>query len=393
MEKGEGNSVRAVPIMEYFLTVPDPRKEINKKYPLYEIIVITILAVMSFAKGWEDIERYGKAKRGWLSKYLELKEGIPKHDVYRRVFNVLKPELIEDCFMNWVRAVKQNTPREIIAIDGKTVKGAFNAEGGKALHIVSAWATTNRLVFGQVKTDNKSNEITAIPTLLDKIALEGSIVSIDAMGCQYEIANKIVGKKADYLFSLKGNQGNLHEDVREYFADFDFSKPASEMKHISFQTESTHEERHGRIEDRDYAVSGDVRWLRLRHPQWKTIRSIGIVDSRREVKGVVKSERRYFVSSLPADPQEFAKAVRSHWGIENSLHYVLDVAFGEDGCRIRTDKGPENMAFIRKIALTIARSDMETKSSVAGRIKQMAWSENYLEQMLFASPFASQQNT
>ena len=390
MEEGEEKSGRIGPIMEYFSLIPDPRKEINRKYPLNEIIVITILAVLSFAKGWEDIERYGKAKRRWLSKFLELKKGIPKHDVYRRVFNVLKPELIEACFMNWVRAIKQNTPREVIAIDGKTVKGTFNTGSGKALHIVSAWATTNRLVFGQVKTDDKSNEITAIPALLEKIALEGSIVSIDAMGCQYEIAEKIVRKKADYLFSLKGNQGNLHEDVKEYFEDIDFDKPASEIKGISFKTASTHDEKHGRIEDRDYAVSEDVGWLHERHPRWRTIKSIGFVDSRREEKGRVKRERRYFVSSLSGGAEEFAKAVRAHWGIENSLHYVLDVAFGEDNCRIRTDKGPENMAFIRKIALTIARSDSGTKSSVAGRIKQMAWSESYLEQLLFSSRFASQ---
>ena len=314
---------------------------------------------------------------------------IPKHDVYRRVFTVLKPELIENCFMNWIRAIKQNLPRETIIIDGKTAKGSFNAATGKALHIVSAWASSNRLVFGQVKTDDKSNEITAIPILLDKIALEGSIVSIDAMGCQWEIANKIIKKKADYLFSLKGNQGNLHEDVTEYFGEFDFTKPASAMKYISFQTTSTHEEKRGRIEDRDYAVSDDVLWLHERHPQWKTIKSIGFVDSRREEKGKVTCERRHFVSSLPADAEEFAKTVRGHWSIENSLHYVLDVAFGEDSSRIRTDKGPENMSFIRKIALTIARLDTETKSSVAGRIKQMAWSEEYLEQMLFASSFVS----
>jgi predicted transposase YbfD/YdcC len=231
-----------IPLMEYFTGIPDPRSKVNRKYPLHEIIVITILAVVSFAKGWEDIERYGKAKRKWLSKHLALEFGIPKHDVYRRVFNVLKPELIEACFMNWVRSIKENTCREIIAIDGKTVRGSFNSENGKSLHIVSAWATSNRLVFGQVKTDEKSNEITAIPTLLDKIALEGSIVSIDAMGCQYKIADKIVKKKADYVFSLKGNQGNLHEDVQEYFANVDFEKPASATKHVSFKSVSTHEE-------------------------------------------------------------------------------------------------------------------------------------------------------
>jgi len=388
MEEGEKRNGKICPVMDFFSDIPDPRSTINRKYPLNEIVAITILAVMSFAKGWEDIERYGKAKHRWLSKYLELKNGIPKHDVYRRVFTVLNPALIESCFMNWVLAIKQNTPRENIVIDGKTVKGSFNAATGKALHIVSAWASANRLVFGQVKTDDKSNEIMAIPALLDKISLEGSIVSIDAMGCQHEIADKIVRKKAYYLFSLKGNQGNLHEDVTEYFADFDFAKPASAIKYISFQSTSTHEEKRGRIEDRDYAVSDDVQWLHQRHPKWKTIQSIGFVDSRREEKDKVVCERRHFVSSLPANAEEFAKAVRGHWGIENSLHYVLDVAFGEDSCRIRSDKGPENMTFIRKIALTIARLDTETKSSVAGRIKQMAWSEEYLEQMLFASPFA-----
>ena len=393
MEEIEERPKNIVPIMEYFSVIPDPRSEVNRKYPLYEIVVITILAVMSFAKGWEDIERYGKAKKKWLSKHLELKNGIPKHDVYRRVFNTLKPELIETCFMSWVRVIKQNTVREIIAIDGKTVRGTFNAQTGKSLHIVSAWATANRLVFGQVKTEEKSNEITAIPALLDKIALEGCIVSIDAMGCQYEIGEKIVKKKADYLFSLKGNQGNLHEDIKEYFEDFDFNKPAKAMKRISFKTTSTHEEKHGRKEDRDYAVSDDIGWLHQRHPKWKTIRSIGFVDSRREEKGRMTVERRYYISSLAGDPEEFAKAIRSHWGIENSLHYVLDVAFGEDSSRIRTDKAPENMSYIRKIALTIARSDTETKSSVAGRIKQMAWSEGYLEQLLFSSNFASQEGS
>jgi predicted transposase YbfD/YdcC len=393
MESGGESGGSTKPIMGYFSAIPDPRSKINRLYPLYEIIAITILAVLSFAKGWEDIERYGKAKRKWLSKFLELKHGIPKHDVYRRVFNVLKPELIEACFMNWVRAIKQETAREIVAIDGKTVKGTFNAETGKALHIVSAWGAANRMVFAQVKTDEKSNEITAIPTLLEKIALEGSIVSIDAMGCQYDIADKIVKKKADYVFSLKGNQGSLHEDVEEYFADFDFAKPARAMKDIRFQSASTHEERRGRIEDRDYAVSDDVEWLHERHPKWKSIESIGFVDSRREEKGKVKSERRHFVSSMPADAEEFARVVRGHWGIENSLHYVLDVVFGEDDSRIRSEKGPENMTFIRKIALTIARSDTETKSSVAGRIKQMTWSDSYLEQLLFDSPFASKTDT
>ena len=382
-------SGRAAPIMDYFSGIPDPRKETNRKYPLCEVVAITILAVMSFARGWEDIERYGKAKREWLSRFLELKSGIPKHDVYRRVFAVLKPSLIESCFMDWVRAIKRDSPREIIAIDGKTARGSFNPETGKALHVVSAWATENRLVFGQVKTDEKSNEITAIPALLDKIALEGCVVTIDAMGCQRKIAEKIVGKKADYVLALKENQKGLHDDVAEFFSEVDFDKPACAMRHISFESASTHDQGHGRREDRDYAVSGEVEWLRVRHRKWKTLRSIGFVESRREVGGAEKVTRRYFVSSLPAEADGFAQAVRAHWGVENSLHYVLDVAFGEDASRIRAGEGPENMAFIRKIALTVARCDTGSKSSVAGRIKEMAWSESYLERLLFASPFAS----
>jgi predicted transposase YbfD/YdcC len=225
--------------------------------------------------------------------------------------------------------------------------------------MVSVWAAKNRLVFGQVKTEEKSNKITAIPTLLEKLALEGCIVTIDAMGRQYKTAGQVVGKRADYLFSLKKNQETLYEDVQEYFRD------------------------------RDYAVSGDVGWLQERHPDWKTIRSIGVVESKRGEKGEVTVERRHFISSLPADAQQFAKAVRSHWGIENSLHYVLDVAVGEDGSRLRKDKGPENMAILRKVALTATRGDTETKSSIIGRRKQAAWSNEYLEQLLFQSSPAS----
>jgi predicted transposase YbfD/YdcC len=300
----------------------------------------------------------------------------------------IAPEEIEECFMDWVRAIRRDYEREIIAIDGKTVRGHFRS-GAKALHIVSAWATENRLVFGQVKTEEKSNEITAIPTLLEKLALEGCIVTIDAMGCQHKIADLVVQKKADYLFSLKGNQETLHEDVKEYFEGLDFSLPAAAGRHIRFDSVSTHEQRHGRIEDRDYAVSDDVQWLIERHPAWKSIRSIAVVESSREIKGEVTVERRYFVSSLPADAGQIARSIRGHWGIENCLHYVLDVAFGEDASRLSKDKGPENMAILRKLALTLARADTETKSSVIGRRKQIAWSNDYLEKLLFQSPFAS----
>jgi len=341
---------------------------------------------MAFAEGWEDIETYGLAKKAWLKKFLPLNNGIPKHDVYRRVFNCLRPEAIEQCFMAWVRDIKQDTAQEIIAVDGKTVRGSFNSQlGTSPLHLVSAWAARNRLVLAQVKTHDKSNEITAIPSLLELIALEGCIVTIDAMGCQYKIADYIVEEKADYVFSLKENQQSLYQDAAEYFQGIDFSHPAPDVL-----VESTFDVDHGRLERRSYGVSGNVTWLTERHPAWKTVKSIGIVQSTRETPEKTSTECRYFVSSLNPDPKLFAAAVRAHWGIENSLHYVLDVAFREDACRIKTGAAPENWAWFRKIAMTVARSDKQSADSVKKRVKQMAWSDEYLEHLLFHSSFASE---
>jgi len=386
------------PLMEYFANIEDPRRETkNKKYPLLEVIVIAFLAVMSGADGWESIERYGVMRKQWLGKFLTLREGIPKHDVYRRVLCAIRSELLENCFMNWVRDIKEDIRREVIAIDGKTVRGMATKSRFKAgtdaqsIHLVSAWATENQLVFAQVPTEEKSNEITAIPILLEQIAIGGCIITIDAMGCQYTIADKIVQKEADYVFSLKGNQETLHDVVKEYWDMLDFNKPVTQAKYIKFRTLSTYDEKHGRKESRDYAVSDDVAWLRKQFPKWKTINSIGMVESTRDSGTEVKTERRYFISSLGADENLFAHAVRAHWGIENRLHYMLDVVYREDACRIRKDYSPRTLALIRKIALTIARSDKKSKTSIRGRVQQMAWSEDYLESLLFRSDFASAQ--
>ncbi|MDR1316012.1 MAG: ISAs1 family transposase [Spirochaetales bacterium] len=372
------------PLIDFFQHIKDPRIERNKAYPLLEVIVITLLAVMAFAEGWEDIETYGKSKEGWLKKFLPLEHGIPKHDVYRRVFTRLKPEAIASCFMEWVRAIKRDITREVIAIDGKTVRGSFNTRTGqKAIHLVSAWATENRLVFAQVKTGEKENEITAIPTLLEMIALKGCIVTIDAMGCQYKIADQIVAAGADYLFALKENQGTLYEDVKTYFEDVDQTHPDPTVAvHTTFDVD------HGRIEKRFHGITSDVSWLIERHPAWKSITSIGMIDSKREIGDKVSFERRLYVSSLPPDPELFAVTGRAHWGIENSLHYVLDVAYREDGARIKSGEGPENWGYFRKIAMTVARADRESKDSVKSRVKQMAWSDDYLERLLFHSSFA-----
>jgi predicted transposase YbfD/YdcC len=300
--------------------------------------------------------------------------------------------------MNWVRDIKQNIKREVIAIDGKTARGMSTKSHFKAgteaeaLHLVSAWATENRLVFAQVATEDKSNEITAIPILLEQIAIAGCIITIDAIGCQHEIVEKIVKKGADYVIGLKGNQKNLHDAVEEYWSMLDFNKPAAQASSITFRSISTYDQKHGRKETRDYAVSDDVPWLVEQFPQWKSIKSIGMVESTRETgEGEEKTERRYFISSLEADENLFAHAVRAHWGIENRLHYILDVVYGEDASRVRKDNGPRTLALIRKIALTVARSDKESKTSIRGRVQQMAWSEEYLESLLFRSDFASVQ--
>jgi predicted transposase YbfD/YdcC len=373
------------PIMDFFKNIEDPRIDRNKAYPLIEVLVITILAVICSAEGWEDIEEYGEAKEPWLRKFLPLEHGIPRHDVYRRVMSRLKPEQVESCFMDWVRAIKQDVNREIIAIDGKTVRGSFNTrEGQKAIHLVSAWATENRLVFAQKKVDEKQNEITVIPELLEMIALKGCIVTSDAMGCQYKIANQTVGSGADYLFSLKENQETLYEDVKEYFQDLDFSHPP-----VGIQVTEGVDVDHGRIERRKAGITDEVGWLWERHPAWESIKSIGVIESRRDVGEKVSVERRYYISSLPADAKLFALAVRAHWGIENSLHYVLDVAFREDACRIKSGNAPENMAFIRKMALTLARSDTGATISVRKRVKKLSWSDTYFEECLFHSVFGS----
>lgn len=371
------------PLVEYFKDIQDPRVERNKRHSLLDIIVVTFLAVLCGAMGWEDIEEYAQCKEAWLKKFGLLEHGLPHHDTYRRVFARLVPQQMEECFMAWVRSIKREIPHEVIAVDGKTIRGSFDAHRGlKAAHMVSAWATENRMVFAQVKVDEKHNEITAIPELLSMIALSGCIVTIDAMGCQYEIANQIKEADADYLFSLKGNQGNLHADVKEYFRDCDYDEPEGEVR---FHT--TVDVDHGRIETRHHTCTDDVQWLHERHPKWHSIRSIGLITSQRDVNGTVSSETRYYVSSLPATPELFATTARAHWSIENSLHYVLDVAFQEDACRIKSGHAPENMAFIRKVALTAVRADTGSKRSLKGRIKNLSWSDQYVEKILFHTTF------
>ncbi len=258
------------PLGDYFKDVQDPRIDRCKKHHLLDVIIITLLATLSGAEGWEDIQRFAIAREDQLKRFRLLENGQPGHDVYRRVFARLIPDQIEACFMAWIRSIRENINQEIIAIDGKALRGSFDRHKGiKAAHLVSAWATENRLVFAQVKVDEKSNEITAIPDLLSMIALEGCIVTIDAMGCQYEIANQIRAAKADFLFSLKGNQSSLHTDVEEYFDTVDFVSPETDTF-----TYSITDVDHGRIETRKHAITDNIPWLTARHPKWHGILSV-----------------------------------------------------------------------------------------------------------------------
>jgi predicted transposase YbfD/YdcC len=368
-----------LPLMDYFKAIQDPRIERKKLYPLIEVIVIALLAIMSGAEGWEDMEDYGNAKAWWLQQFLPLKNGIPKHDVFRRVFIRLIPEQIEQCFRAWVADLHMPIDRQVFAVDGKTIRGSLNKRADvKAAHIVSVWAAENRLVLAQTKVDEKTNEITAIPDVLGMIALKGAIVTIDAMGCQYKIANQIVEAGGDYLFSLKGNQETLCDDVEEYFKDLDFERPEPEV-----QVYQDFEIDHGRAERRKHGVTGDVQWLIERHPLWSTIQSIGVIEEKRRIGEEESVERRYYVSSLPVDPELVAHAARAHWGIENSLHYILDVMFREDACRIKSGNAPENLNRFRKIALTLVRQDTASKLSIRKRLKKLMWSDEYFADLLF----------
>lgn len=366
------------PLAEYVKDIADPRIDRKKLYPLDELIIITILAFLSGAEGWEDIDTFARCKEDWLRNYLNLENGLPGHDVYGRVFRRLDPQQLERCFREWVQATRIPIDREVFAVDGKTMRGSVDTfKGLKAAHIVSVYATENCLTLAQVKTDEKSNEITAIPEVLALIALKGAIVTIDAMGCQYKIANQIVEGGGDYLFSLKGNQETLHDDVKEYLQDVDFKHPEEDI-----MVEITHDVDHGRIERRSHAVSGNVGWLIERHPAWKTMKSIGVIESWRDINGVESTEKRYYISSLPADPRMFASVVRGHWRIENTLHHILDVVFREDGIKIRCGNAPENVNMCRKIALALAKNDTTPKRSTKKKLKMMGWSSDYLESLL-----------
>jgi len=355
--------------------LPDPRVERTKLHKLEDILVIAICALLCGAYSFEDMEVFGDAKEEWFRTFLELPHGIPSHDTFNRLFAALDPEQFLESFMKWTQSLRKAVPQEIVALDGKALRRALN-QGQTAKVVVSAWAAENGLVLGQQKVEDKSNEITAVPELLRRLELAGCIVTLDAMGCQKEIAKEIHEADADYVLALKGNQGTAFAEIKKYLDD------AIERKDKELGFVEKADKGHGRWEIRRYWQSGKIDWFADRD-QWENLRSVGVVESVREIGQQRSVERRYYLSSLPVEIETFAKAVRSHWLIENQLHWVLDVHFREDQSRARNKHAAQNLATLRRWALNLIKADQQKKKrSLKGRQKAAGWDNRYLLHLL-----------
>jgi predicted transposase YbfD/YdcC len=371
-----------ITIADYFTEIEDPRIERTRQHKLIDIITIAICAVICGAEGWTDIETYGLVKYEWFQQFLELPNGIPSHDTFARLFARLNPQQFQQCFLNWIRAINKITSGEVIAIDGKSLRHSYDKEAGlNAIHMVSAWATENRLVLGQFKVDKKSNEITAIPELIKVLELAGCIVTIDAIGCQKEIVKLIVEQDADYIITLKKNQGQLYKNVEQLFKE----AIRTDFRGIEHSAYHIREQAHGREEIRHYLMLTDIDERVDPTHKWLNLKSIGLVESVRTVDGKTTVETRYYISSLSNDAKLFGQSVRSHWGIENSLHWVLDVALNEDDCRIRKDKRTENFAVMRRLAVNLLGREKSNKRGVKNKQFLAAMDNEYLAKVLAAA--------
>lgn len=373
--------VESSSLLLHFASLEDPRVEYLVEHHLLDIIALTICGVICGADSWVDIEAYGHSKVAWLKSFLALPNGIPSHDTISRLFAMLDPAELQRCFTSWIESIAELSAGEVVAIDGKCVRRSYDqGKGQGAIHMVSAWASQNRLVLGQVKVDSKSNEITAIPKLLAVLDLKGCIVTIDAMGAQTAIAEQIVEQGADYILSLKGNQGELHQDVEQLF---DWASK-TQFKDIPHEYHQTLDKGHGRIEIRRHYLMGSVEHL-LNAERWEGLKRIGMIESERRIEGKPTTlERRYYLLSLAGDVKRFALAARSHWGIENQLHWCLDVAFDEDQSRIRSGHAPENMTLIRKIALNLLTREASVKVGKKAKRLKAGWDNDYLLKVLNA---------
>jgi predicted transposase YbfD/YdcC len=364
------------PFAAHFAALPDPRVERTKLHALLEILVIALCTLLCGGEGWEDMTEFGQAKERFFREQLGLAmaNGIPSPDTFRRLFERLDPAAFTHGFTTWVATLCRQTHGEVVSIDGKTLRHSFDTAAGQApIHVISAWASQNRLVLGQLKVDDKSNEIPAIPALLALLDLRGCTVTMDAMGCQKEIARQIIAQGGDYVLALKGNQGTLHTDVAEFFED----ARARAFAGVAHQYTETVEKDHGRIEKRRYWLVDEIDWLVARH-NWVGLRSISMIERTRQTGEQVTREVSYTINSLTGAVTKLARAARGHWGIENCVHHVLDVTFDEDACRIRNENAPQNLATVRHIALNLLRRENSSRRGIKGRIRRACWDDDYL---------------
>lgn len=368
-------------IADHFVGLSDPRMQAKTQHKLLDMVTIAVLAAISGADGWSDVEIYGRTKEKWLRRFLELPHGIPSHDTFGRVFALLDPEEFRACFRCWMQAVFEVSAGEVVPIDGKTLRRSHDASANKAaLHLVSAWAAENGAVLGQVATEEKSNEITAIPELIRKLELAGCIVTIDAMDCQTEIAREIRQNKADYVLAAKGNQERLCERVQDTFDHYEEHEAAGHQ----FSYHETFERNRGRDERRMCWSVPAPEWIDP-EGRWQDLRSVGMVVCERTAGGETTVETRYYVSSLESDAAELARAVRSHWLIENSLHWVLDVVFREDDSRMRVGHSAQNFAVVRHLALNLLKQEKTLKVGTKAKRMKAAMDDSYLLEVLSAA--------
>jgi predicted transposase YbfD/YdcC len=378
-------------LIAHFQDLPDPRINRTKDHDLIDVLVIAICTLLCAGETFNDMEDFGLAKQDWFKTFLGLRNGIPSHDTFNRVFAALDPKQFLDCFLRWTQSLRQAVPQEIVALDGKALRRALNQDQS-IQYVVSAWAESNGLVLGQLKVADKSNEITAVPELLRVLELNGCIVTVDAMGCQKKIAKEIIEADADYVLALKGNQEKIHEEIKSYLdatlAEKNRPRPkgARRAKEVeTLQSLETVEKDHGRIEIRRYYQSDYLDWFADK-TKWEGLSSVGMVESIREIQGQSTIERRYYLCSLKLDVGTFARAVRGHWGVENKLHWVLDVCFREDQSRARQGHAAENLASLRRLALNLLKQEKTKKRGIRGKMLNASWDHPYLLKLLGVQP-------